>query len=64
MQLTVKIIDDYGTGKDAIHIMREVMLEDVATPREWLETPTISMPPVTFPPHPRRPQFAGIGLYT
>ena len=40
------------------------MLGDVAAPQEWFETPTTSMPPVTFPPHPRRLQFAGIGPYT
>ena len=48
----------------ALYIMREVMLGDVAAPQEWFETPTTSMPPVTFPPHPRRLQFAGIGPYT
>jgi len=61
----------YSTGKDTIHIMREVMLEDVASPRQRLETPTTSMP--TGFQLPTRPspsavrwnwvQHAGVGLY-
>src|SRR6266567_4265842 len=32
--------------RNAIYIMREVMLEDIAPrPQEWLGTPTTSMPP-------------------